>query len=888
MKEKLTQAQGIARQALTATAKTKEGEVLNENEKQQTISTYKLSEIEKFKLTGDPCFDNPDDPNCKDPAKALNRLKQKETDIRKIIDVGLDNLIKLFITKKPPPLPPKPATYDYIKCLDKINKIISNASQINSISNLKQKINNLLLNPKIKQSLKNIAFAPDDNSPIKLSKNQFNQLSVNKINVNDFIRIRSDIQSNKKSKSLENECEQKVMSYKFDSSMQDNYLKLVNTYEDLSGSVRIYTRINTFAVMNNNTPVSTYIYSAKKPGSPNVPCAKKIVFLTQYLAQYNKDKTVDDQIKATPKTNDLGINDLSKLIFPSQGQFYGNFMCASNENIYDGGSNVALCETSNNPSIKNTACVFNEDNAHGINQSIKQVLLGYNTVIFGFGYSGAGKTHTLLGSNQEDGLLQLSLKEMVQKYPDENLEILEIKELYGQGSQENQDFPHFMSINKEAIPASGGRYTYKPSYDKVKDYLESDIKGIPNKYRKIKDNSTQRNKLVLTDNTNLDDTIRFLIRKVRLLRKSYGKIKATPNNEESSRGHLIMSFKVGTSGILTIIDLGGIEQPASISYDYTQSGILKTQTKVLSQVLKYTLNNTTFKSKVEEDISKIKNWESNLDNKDNFENYIAKARYIKLISEYFKNATITGNMTGNTVFENAKSKLESIISTTNSEIETASIKTNTEFYGLEQKQVLHDIAFMKVLFRNENKNIYSVIFAMYVRDLVREGYFINETLNHMRAYFKNKKDEYPENTMVDNDLLLKINSDKGVDTMIQGKNYKGPAYNEYNWFYMPVFKGEIPSKFKSRNKTTIESFDYKDCYSKQCSINKDQTGKPNIPDQDPINMISLLRSKESDQDDKPTKYIMMVMIRPDTGMSGKYVAGAYKALEFAEMVASTT
>ena len=166
-------------------------------------------------------------------------------------------------------------------------------------------------------------------------------------------------------------------------------------------------------------------------------------------------------------------------------------------------------------------------------QSMKTDLLddipskGTTVVIFGYGYSGSGKTYTLLGGinketkRWEDGIAQLAIQGYIAAKCTVQME--EVFEMYN-------DSYTFDNILKKFVynQSTSHKHTFKP----VK--LE-DINTFKTKYSEI-----QRDRI----------------------KQSH--ILPTPNNRESSRGHLFIVLKVTngeTEGRLIICDMGGRENP---------------------------------------------------------------------------------------------------------------------------------------------------------------------------------------------------------------------------------------------------------------------------------------------------------------------------------------
>jgi len=161
---------------------------------------------------------------------------------------------------------------------------------------------------------------------------------------------------------------------------------------------------------------------------------------------------------------------------------------------------------------------------------------GTTVVIFGYGYSGSGKTYTLLGGNNkerkwEDGIAQLAIK----GYLDAGCTV-----------QMEEAFE-----------------LYNNSYN----YVDTNFK-----YR----HGTEKNIIELSKD---EDTFTEKIRKINAERKRLKHIKPTPNNPESSRGHLFIVLKItknGNVGRLILCDMGGRENPNQM---WTESRYVTIQKK---------------------------------------------------------------------------------------------------------------------------------------------------------------------------------------------------------------------------------------------------------------------------------------------------------------------
>jgi hypothetical protein len=159
-----------------------------------------------------------------------------------------------------------------------------------------------------------------------------------------------------------------------------------------------------------------------------------------------------------------------------------------------------------------------------------------NLVFFGYGFSGSGKTYTLLnaGDNGKSSIMGSVISE-VSKLNEEVIPVsLELSELYP-----------FTIVDLEA-KSSPPIINYNLSTGIV---TESDM-AVP-----------------LTENINLE-SIKEKINAVEEIRKSKMRITPTTNNPESSRSHLFISLKFNNNSRLTVIDMAGAEDVSQIKSQF--------------------------------------------------------------------------------------------------------------------------------------------------------------------------------------------------------------------------------------------------------------------------------------------------------------------------------
>ena len=207
-----------------------------------------------------------------------------------------------------------------------------------------------------------------------------------------------------------------------------------------------------------------------------------------------------------------------------------------------------------NKDLKNKAIFEN------VKDTLDQVIDGYHIVTFGYGYSGSGKTYTLINNKGDDkGILIEAIKYYTEEKK-QKVELESIKELY------NKSFtPKGSDFGIET-----NTYEYKIN-DINTDLLKEKEKGkeLESFIPKNKDNTLEYVLSSVVNKTPIDieniniESIDRILKLIELYRKKEKRIKATINNPESSRGHLFITLKIG-NGKLTICDMAGRENPVDI------------------------------------------------------------------------------------------------------------------------------------------------------------------------------------------------------------------------------------------------------------------------------------------------------------------------------------
>ena len=319
--------------------------------------------------------------------------------------------------------------------------------------------------------------------------------------VSEAIRIVTTINLNEKPQpspcNILEDVSQEV-TYNFN-LMKPHEEKIINYYEDIQASVRIYLRLNLLAPQKR--------YSVQKTGSNSV--------------SHDRNE-------------------------------YGPFF-----SIYDQKTNEEMYYPSEDPEIKPIKGIFD------------QLKSGYSNFVFGYGYSGSGKTYTLFGKVGDTlGVLQLGLADLMSD-PTINIKYKYLFEIYG------RIFPTTTTTTYDS-----NIFVY---HDKNRD-MEKYEPFTKSSHELF--NYEYDNMLGIRDDVPVMSTINQVISELTRIRVNNGHIKATVNNPESSRGHLFLTFEVikthpttrtQTSSYITVVDMAGIENPQMIADMYFTEGTSNSQ-----------------------------------------------------------------------------------------------------------------------------------------------------------------------------------------------------------------------------------------------------------------------------------------------------------------------
>lgn len=632
------------------------------------------------------------------------------------------------------------------------------------------------------------------------------------------------------------------------------YKDLLNIYEDISGSVRVFIRINNKkGTIYNASTTNTYIYPPR-----NEECSKEIIY--------------------------KGGNNCGSINEQRYGPFYAVYMNTDNKQIYEG-----ILEQKGQTTGDNL-CNLIYNPLSGLKNTIQQVESGYTIVLQVYGFSGSGKTFTLFGSPESkiQGIINYTFGDS--KFKPNTIKINKISELYGLGLPTKDYYPALMeNIKNPDTSQNFKRYIYTPFGQLNLDY---------NKL--LEDSINKFNNANTTDDKN--NIMNELIEILEIYRKIIGSIKETTNNPESSRGHLFIEFKIGI-GKLIVIDSGGIENPFNIIETYFNNIKDDLGNSVINITVdkigwkKYLPSDSTFdsfKQKIFLDL-KLKNafdikakqdWNKMIYKLDKSNQKIIKQTYtIKDFIDYLKIINILKTF-NNKLFIEFTKNIEGLYQNNQNisiTIDSNSITKIKQLFNTLTKKQIDQIFIMYKLFYNmgfdntipttitKQRDINFEIFQNYklleLMIILQEGFYINETLNHMKAYFQYLKLGKQNYSVNDQSVEINFNDSAILKQILNNNN----NYTPFNTFYYPQFTNDITTnQYYSLYYT---GGDYK------LPQFKNKTA-------DEVGMITeLIKIKRSGGKNKPSKFTLISLINPE--QEKKYCEGSLATLNFSQIIAST-
>lgn len=783
-------------------------------------------EIEETKTEIDRIINNIEN-NIKRYEELKNKIKIERDRINGINVIGANTLADITNVKAELQLD------NYSKLLDDENKIKSEIKSLYNEGEIKKKEVNRILEEiaiKLEEEKKKLenrlnGFISSMDESLKKSKEgpSWMQGKIPEITEvqGDLRRIRSSVDvllQNKRGLELE-ETLQKV-----DTTINEPTVikKVANIREDLLGAVRIIIRVN------NLFDASNYILKITDD-------SKNIIF----------NNTCEKYIKPPSKVR--------------VGQSLGPFF-----KVVD---------------TKDNAKFFESINKNDLGGDIKvdtgmfdQIKMGYNLVIFGTGYSGTGKTFTLFGNQRDPGLTQLIFNYL----GDTSAELEDIEEFYGlmlPRSDIKDSNSRFTESSPYRITLNNSEYQKKISEVKNEFNRNKDIQKLVENLENIRKEGYRLDLNGIKDNF---DGSKF---EGKLREINLSTIRSTPNNPVSSRSHLFLTFKFTDSkwGKLTIVDMGGIEDPTKITKIYNKIGLKKFE-YIDTQIDEPLANKLFFsyQSKYDRDTTKNANTINDVN--------VLPSSILELRKYYMEKSG--GNIVDseinnlyylyNKINENPTNKMAILnkyynytlsrdgineklkkIAELNRQINEKNTLLKGTLIVTEKDKIRKEILELEKKKKEEenkqepNISLPTSLFNFFIDSylILSEGFYINESLNQLIAFFKSKVS--PIIPRIDKNDYQKYVGIKLEKRKAISLNEKEVGYNKYGSFY----PSEIPAL-----------------------INKESS-------LDRIGVITKLQSLEGTSSDKPTKFVMIGLLNPKD--DERYCDGAISVIEFSEKVAST-
>lgn len=454
------------------------------------------------------------------------------------------------------------------------------------------------------------------------------------------------------------------------------FQRILDDFEDLSGTVRVFVRIlnrSSFEPALQYSGSQTFNFSvAENTFSKNTKVLKGPITETCETPLPDTNTclslaSVTSNGKYVQRTKFPCVKDSTKLIdFKWRyGPFFSVFENVNNQQVYDG-----------------------VDGGMGVSSILQQINSGTNAVVFSYGLSGSGKTHSILGSPTEDGMIQLLFKNVT-------------------------------NVTKVTMD------TYE-LYGKI-DLLDTRTTSSYNISKKIIDYGS----ITITN----PNAVATKIEEVNIIRRKEQRIKYTTNNPVSSRGHLFIKLNFvlndGKKSSVTFIDSAGIEDPLIIARSFLH--VDETNVKKLSQntVTKLLTDFAFIKPFTKSDIKIVI-----------FSNKILDA-FIKQYSpkhpswaRFIRSGTVTHITRGITIDEGFTALSLFNVTAKNLEDKKDMNKMMKFLFLYSLRfEIIKDDTKYKELFGSllsSNVNIPNVV--KYIWDMFTEGLFINESLNHLKLF----------------------------------------------------------------------------------------------------------------------------------------------------------
>ena len=193
---------------------------------------------------------------------------------------------------------------------------------------------------------------------------------------------------------------------------------------------------------------------------------------------------------------------------------------------------------------------------------------GHNVVLFGYGYSGSGKTYTLLGDDSRgvQGVVQLGLQRLKEQYSNFTVDVKSI-------------FEQYVDLNKTRLDLRGGEERLNGQLIRLYGQLPQGVglRSGTGGARTVDEDLTKEIQDILHKySQDIGAMLSSVLRLTTDHRVRSGRIDKTPHNDQSSRSHLYVTLKctfpelLNKTCYLTVVDMAGQEDPVAIFDHYAK------------------------------------------------------------------------------------------------------------------------------------------------------------------------------------------------------------------------------------------------------------------------------------------------------------------------------
>lgn len=306
----------------------------------------------------------------------------------------------------------------------------------------------------------------------------------------------------------------KLQVAKLNQDIKDTTDKISNLFEDLYGSVRVFVRLRKL-----------------------IPTLDDVKAASLYKIDVKDSTTIS--VKCNPATDYYGFN-------PTE--FFGVFdETYDNIDIYTGKSAEGVFKINNlNVELQKN---ITDVKPWALYKTFKQLEQGYSICLFAYGISGSGKTTGFLGMDGRPGLVHYGLT---------NLEGIASIELY----QAFELYYAYVSPNEKRVQSK-----IILLHDSTKQFKNM-VAPFGISATDIDYETVSFSKAKVSTRTEINNYIQNITTECQTNMRNAGRIKKTPLNDNSSRSHLFLIFKLefnnGTSSLFTLSDQAGFENAYSM------------------------------------------------------------------------------------------------------------------------------------------------------------------------------------------------------------------------------------------------------------------------------------------------------------------------------------